>query len=806
MTNKNKPFSPKKIVTPFIISIACIMVFFLATLIYLFSSGPSRFIKYQTIEFENHIIQTKKDFIQTAVDRVIQDIEIEEKILISRLEKENPAISQNKSLIDSIIKEEMYVHIHNTKLINSGYIWVNEVLNYNGGDNYAIRLIHSNLKESEGMFLSTNMTDIKGNKPYLTELNGIKKDGHLFSKYWFKKPNSEEIAQKITYARLYKKFNWIIATGVYIDDIDKLVSVEIAKGEKMIWKQISISLLVLLPIFFIVFLTIHYFKKRITKTINFYIEEVSEREKLLKKFNTNLEQLVKERTEQLKESEQRYGSLFQKNQSTMLLLNPDTGLIVDANQAAVHFYGYSFEQLTSMYISEINTLPTDKTELNLKSVLNTKLKHFYFKHIMADGTVKDVEVYSEKIWFGGKELLYSIIYDISELKKTQQELVIAKEKAEESDRLKSAFLTNMSHEIRTPMNGILGFSNLLKEPGLSGDKQKNYIKIIEKSGQRMLNIINDIIDISKIESGLMTVKLEDSNINEQTEYIYTFFKPEVEAKGLTLLIKNTLTSNKSIIKTDREKVFAILTNLVKNAIKNTYEGSIEFGYSLQGNYLEFYVKDTGIGIPKNRKDAIFERFIQADITNKMARQGAGLGLSISKAFIEILGGEIWVKSKEGIGSTFYFTLPYTNLKEDKITINNETTSNKTVSYKAPKPLELKILITEDDEISETLLSITLQNLSSKIVKAKTGVEAIEKIKSNPEIDLILMDIQMPEMNGYEATKAIRKFNKNVIIIAQTAFGLSGDKEKALSAGCNDYIAKPISKNKILELIQKHFKK
>ena len=803
MINKQKPFSPKKIVTPFIISIACIMVCFLTTLIYLFSSGPSRFIKYQTIEFENHIIQTKKDFIQTAVDKVIQDIEIEKKILISKFKKENPKILHNKSLIDSIIKEEIYIHIHNTKLLNSGYIWVNEVLNYNGGDNYAIRLIHPNLKESEGMFLSTNMTDIKGNKPYLTELNGIKKDGHLFSKYWFKKPNSEEIAQKITYARLYENYNWIIATGVYIDDIDKLVSVEIAKGEKMIWKQISITLLVLIPVFFIVFLTIHYFKKRITRTINFYIKEVSEREKLLKKFNINLEQLVKERTEQLKESEQRYSSLFKKNQSTMLLLNPDTGLIVDANQAALNFYGYSFKQLTSMYISDINTLPVNKTKLKLKDVLATKLKHFYFKHIMADGTVKDVEVYSEKIWFGGKELLYSIIYDISELKKTQQELVIAKDKAEESDRLKSAFLTNMSHEIRTPMNGILGFSNLLKEPGLSGDKQKKYIKIIEKSGQRMLNIINDIIDISKIESGLMTVKLEDSNINEQTEYIYTFFKPEVQAKGLTLKVKNTLTSNKSIIKTDREKVFAILTNLVKNAIKNTYEGSIEFGYSLKCNYLEFYVKDTGIGIPKNRKSAIFERFIQADITNKMARQGAGLGLSISKAFVEILGGKIWVKSEEGIGSIFYFTLPYTNLKDEKI--NNNDTPNKTVYYKAPKSLKLKVLIAEDDEISETLLSITFKDLSREVITVKTGIEAVEKIKSNPQIDLILMDIQMPEMNGYEATKTIRKFNKKVVIIAQTAFRLSGDKEKALSAGCNDYISKPISKSKIFQLIQKHFK-
>ncbi len=239
-----------------------------------------------------------------------------------------------------------------------------------------------------------------------------------------------------------------------------------------------------------------------------------------------------------------------------------------------------------------------------------------------------------------------------------KELVNAKEHAEESDRLKSAFLANMSHEIRTPMNGILGFSELLKEPDLTGEQQQEYILMIEKSGARMLNIINDIIDISKIEAGLMKLDIRESNINEQIEYIYTFFKPEVEAKGMKLAFKNNLPAKEAFIKTDREKLYAILTNLVKNAIKYTNKGSIEFGYFKKVEMIEFYFKDTGIGIPKDRQEAIFERFIQADIADKQARQGAGLGLSITKAYIEMLGGKIWVESQDGIGSTFYFTLPY----------------------------------------------------------------------------------------------------------------------------------------------------
>jgi signal transduction histidine kinase len=216
----------------------------------------------------------------------------------------------------------------------------------------------------------------------------------------------------------------------------------------------------------------------------------------------------------------------------------------------------------------------------------------------------------------------------------------------------------MSHEIRTPMNGILGFAELLKEPNLTGEEHDMYLEIIEKSGVRMLNIINDIVSISKIEAGLMKLNWEESNINEQIDFIYTFFKPEVEGKKMVFSCHKGLPSNEALIKTDREKLYAILTNLVKNGIKYSEKGSIELGYTKEENHLEFYVKDTGIGIPEYRQDAIFERFIQADIADKMAQQGAGLGLSISKAYVEMMGGKIWVDSEIGKGSTFYFTLPY----------------------------------------------------------------------------------------------------------------------------------------------------
>jgi len=299
---------------------------------------------------------------------------------------------------------------------------------------------------------------------------------------------------------------------------------------------------------------------------------------------------------------------------------------------------------------------------NIKSVLVDEQEIYQFenRYLCKNGAYKWLSWNS--IPYKGENIMFGVARDITDRKIAELELKKAKEKAEESDRLKSAFLANMSHEIRTPMNGILGFAELLKEPGLNGEEQQHYIRIIEKSGARMLNIINDIVDISKIEAGLMKIEMQRSNINEQIEYIYTFFKPEVEAKGMKLFFNTPLTAKESIITTDAEKVYAMLTNLVKNAIKYSKEGTIHIGYhrvETDGRlFLQFYVKDTGIGIPKHRQYAVFERFIQADIEDRNARQGAGLGLSITKAYVEMLGGKIWVESQESVGSIFYFTLPY----------------------------------------------------------------------------------------------------------------------------------------------------
>mgnify|MGYP001004923103 FL=1 len=398
---------------------------------------------------------------------------------------------------------------------------------------------------------------------------------------------------------------------------------------------------------------------------------------------------------------------------------------------------------------------------------------------------------------GEFKLIGQLFSDFLEQKKL---LIETKDKAQESDRLKSAFLANLSHEIRTPMNGILGFAELLKLPSLSGDEQQRYISIIENSGQRMLNIINNLVDISKIEAREVALHNTETNIHELLDYLYSFFKPEMDKKGLQFVFNVKPLFYPLILNTDKEKLYAILANLIKNALKYTPSGTVEMGATTTGETIEFYVKDTGIGIPRDRQQAIFERFVQADIEDTNAMEGAGLGLAISKAYAEMLGGTIYVLSDTGMGSTFYLKMP-ANQPCQPVTegLANPPADNKKHML---LPKGFSILIAEDDETTDLFLSEIFKDECENIFHASNGIETVEIVKNNPDIDLVIMDIKMPGVNGYEATRMIRDFNSNVIIIAQTAFAHPDDRTRALEAGCNDYLSKPFTKNTLFDMIQK----
>ena len=394
-----------------------------------------------------------------------------------------------------------------------------------------------------------------------------------------------------------------------------------------------------------------------------------------------------------------------------------------------------------------------------------------------------------------------IYRDITEVKKAEEKLKEAKEKAEESDRLKSAFLSNMSHEIRTPMNAIIGFSDILSNQDITSDERKVYHDYIHNSCNSLSNLIDDIIDISKIEAGQIKIENTDFHINDLIEELNTYFEEMRVRKGkskIELRVMKPSDMDDLIIRGDPVRLRQILVNLIGNAIKFTEEGFIEFGYTLMNKKtLQFYVKDTGIGIIEEEHNLIFKRFRQVDYSSARNYGGTGLGLAISKSLVELMDGRMWVSSNYGKGSTFYFTIPFKqrNEPERKISDGKETFAN--YSWKGKT-----ILIVEDEFINYKLFEIAFKKADVDFIWAKSGEKAIEMCKSNDNIDLILMDIKLPNMNGYEVTKKIKEFRNEIPIIAQTAYAMQDEREKCLKAGCDDYISKPIDLDKLFSMINK----
>ncbi len=388
----------------------------------------------------------------------------------------------------------------------------------------------------------------------------------------------------------------------------------------------------------------------------------------------------------------------------------------------------------------------------------------------------------------------------------EKKLLSAKEKAEESDHLKSAFLANMSHEIRTPMNAILGFAELITLPDseITPAEKDNYVKLINNSGNNLLRLIDDIIDISKIEAGQIKIHKKECHLNSTLKDIQQSFleiRKHQEKENIDIRLNENAQSQNLIIKTDTLRLNQIFINLIDNALKFTEDGFIEFGYEiLNKEKFLFYVKDTGVGMDQKKKDLVFDRFTKIEDDSSRLYRGAGLGLAISKSLVELLGGKIWVESTPSVGSTFYFNLPFDIIKESDNNLqiielsDNYDWQNKT------------ILVAEDEPANYIYIEEVLKTTKARVLKAMNGKEAVEMYKNNKDIDIIIMDIKMPEMDGYEATRQIKKINKDVPVISQTAYAMPGDIDKGLDSGMNDYLIKPVKPKVLLSILNKHFNK
>jgi PAS domain S-box-containing protein len=387
----------------------------------------------------------------------------------------------------------------------------------------------------------------------------------------------------------------------------------------------------------------------------------------------------------------------------------------------------------------------------------------------------------------------AVMDDITLRKIMEQDLIEARERAERSDKLKDVFLQNLSHEIRTPLNAIVGFSHLLHSGSEKAvEKIKEYTSIVCDSSNHLLSIVTDILTIASIQTGQETTVYEAVDLNKLGDHLYEVFLPQAKGKGLAFTFSKPHTGGPFIINTDETKLNQILTNLLNNAIIFPHRGSIELTYRIQESHIDFLVTDTGIGIPKESQGVIFERFRQAEHSIHTNYGGTGLGLSISGSFAQMLGGTLRVESEQDKGSTFILTLPYSPL------IHTETPGKRTPVILTHKRLTL--LVAEDEIFNFLLIKAFLKLSNIELLHAENGSEALKLCEGNPQIDLVLMDIKMPVMDGVQAFREIRKIRKDLPVIAQTAYALEKEKQEFLKAGFNDYIAKPIEKEKLLSII------
>lgn len=513
---------------------------------------------------------------------------------------------------------------------------------------------------------------------------------------------------------------------------------------------------------------------------------------------------------EIQESEDKFKQMTQSAFNAIIVID-ENGLIKYWNKAAAKIFGYNEKEILGQSLNKLLVTTTDFEKFKKESTdtiaANCEIsgESFEIPAIRKNNTKFPIEVAIAPIWIKRKWHSVAIIKDISDWKRTEQELINAKEKAIESDKLKSAFLSNMSHEIRTPMNSIIGFAELLSDPNLFEKKREKYLNYITSSGKALLNLINDIIDVSKIEAGQLKIKKTNNNVNQiMSELHATLNNANKNNDKISFRLSQNNQDKEIEIYTDPFRLRQIITNLVSNAFKFTDSGYVELGYNLKNeSIIEFFVKDTGIGIPEDKLTVIFDRFGQVEDTYDKNQSGTGLGLAISKKLAEMLGGELRVESVINKGSIFYLTLPVKISNQPTKHLVPEETTQETTASGIHDWSDKLILIAEDEDINYMFLVEALNFTQVKIIWTKDGRETIKVCKENSNIDLVLMDVKMPELDGYETTKQIKAFRPELPIIAQTAYAMAGEREKAFQAECDDFITKPIRPKKLLTTLTKY---
>ncbi len=738
-------------------------------------------------DFRKEYIKDKKSILKREVNRVTNYINYKKRLCKSKTKAQ---IKHTQKEILETIRQIRYG--------KDGYIFVYK-------DN-GLNIMHPTKPSLEGK----NLIDFKdpSGKFVIQELiSASKNPKHPFINYIWYQPSTKTLAKKIGYAEYIPGWRWMVGSGIYINNIDKIIKQKKSEFQK----DVNQKILKIFILFIMIVLLVSFFLYRQTKKINDsfklfhnFLQTAHKKQDEIDTSHIDFEEfynlaqdannMIRKKVKIQKELAEKNSVLREtvENLQTILdstiemIIFSKEGKLLDVNKATVDILGYKNKsEVIGKHLFDF--LPKDEIDKVSDGFKSKKEVSYELILLKKDGTPISVLAKGKNITRNGEITRMSTLVDLTQIK--QRDEAIAASKA------KSEFLANMSHEIRTPLNAILGFVELLKDED-KGRKSLEYIEIIDSSSKVLLQIIEDILDFSKIESGKLNIDKIDFNIKEELGVMSHLFQAKCSQKDidLSIIFKDALPE---AINTDPLRVKQIISNLLSNAIKFTNSHkNIIVTFSLRNNYLYVSVKDEGKGIAKDKLEHIFKPFSQEDSSTTRKYGGTGLGLAISAQLTQLLGGELKVESRLGVGSEFYFCIPVAIVKDAK---------------KIPKNKEIikfngkKILLAEDNKANQLFMKVLLKKMGMDFDIANDGIEAVKMFKEN-SYDAVLMDENMPNMNGIEATRQILEHEKlnnveHTPIIALTANALKGDRERFLKAGMDEYLTKPFSKKKLNEILE-----
>ena len=736
----------------------------------------TNFINYQNTQAENRIKNRLKNFVNQA------------HAIASNIYRQNKG-----KISDQEIKRRIKQAISPMRFSNDkGYIFINTLAGKG--------ILYPLSKEKEGQ----NLIDFQDlNKNYLikNEINLMMFQDEAYTKYENpnKVKNKYNAYTKVSYIKKFIPYNWYFGSFSFLDDLQD-------ENQKEALNRISQISLADNNSFFV-------YKKDGTCLLHNNTESIGKNYRDYKNAlrRNNVENLLshaKLKKEGFIEYEDPYSNRGTKVSYIATIEDWDwiigAGIYtrdIDANIQTAHIelrktvLNYIYQIIILIGIAILIFYFTSK-------FISKKMNRNFvsFNNFFRKASTQSIKINPDELYFPEfRDMSKTINRMIDIRSQKEKELEIAKERAEESDRLKSSFLANMSHEIRTPMNAIIGFSELLQEDDIPYDTRRQFFNHIKNSGNSLLNLINDIIDFSKIESGELKISRTIFNLNQLFDELHQTFEKIKTGKGkdhIDLQFLKGLNDEQSVIYTDPFRLKQIITNLVENSLKFTEKGSVIVSYQLNGGEIIFSIKDTGIGISKDKQDVIFNQFRQADDSHARKYGGTGLGLSISKKLAKLLNGKMWLESTVNVGSSFFISIPYQKKKSSAVnsTSNEDSDFNKKLAGK-------KILIVDDYKVNLNLLEKMLKTTGAELIIAQNGKIAVDYCMNN-HFDLILLDLQMPNLNGYDTFKLIKKDSPNTKIIAQTAYALANEKEQVLKSGFDGFITKPIIKQELIEIIHR----